>query len=152
MEEWAMREFAGARLYDQRRNKSLAQISEPIYSRPEESFSRVVGSKGRQAIWRMSRDEEVTIKDLQSAGEVVSAISQLGGFVTYAGGPPPDLKSLWIGLRRLHAMVGGWRLARLQLPADLCNKITQLGMVIQTCKFTHLQTHAPATLLKIGLP
>jgi hypothetical protein len=44
--------------------------------------------------------------------EAVRAIAKLGGYTPYRNAPEPGVKVLWVGLRRLEAMVEGWRLAR----------------------------------------
>jgi hypothetical protein len=41
----------------------------------------------------------------------VRAAAKLGGFVPYPAAGEPGVKSLWLGLRRLHDMAEGWRLA-----------------------------------------
>jgi hypothetical protein len=44
--------------------------------------------------------------------EAVRAIAKLGGYTPYRKAPEPGVKVLWLGLRRLAAMLEGWRLAR----------------------------------------
>lgn len=46
----------------------------------------------------------------------VIEIAKLGGYEYYKNGPPPGVKRLWIGLRRLEDMQAGWLLARQGLP------------------------------------
>ena len=46
-----------------------------------------------------------------TVGQAILAIAKLAGFEPYKNGPPPGVKSLWIGLRKLEDMAAGWRLA-----------------------------------------
>ncbi len=55
--------------------------------------------------------EAATGQEIETAREVVRAIAGLGGFVGRPSQKEPGVKSLWLGLRRLEAMVEGWRLA-----------------------------------------
>lgn len=63
-------------------------------------------------------EEEVAVlaqaegKPIETVSEAVLAIAKLGGHVSYRSAGPPGVKRLWLGLRRLEAMVEGWRLAR----------------------------------------
>ena len=44
--------------------------------------------------------------------DVVRAIAQLGGFPGHPAAGEPGVKTLWLGLRQLEAMVQGWQLAQ----------------------------------------
>ena len=63
--------------------------------------------------------DEVEIQVLQvlakqavtTCAEAVIAVAKLGGYEYYKNAPPPGVKRLWIGLRRLEDMVEGWKLA-----------------------------------------
>jgi hypothetical protein len=46
----------------------------------------------------------------------IRAIAKLGGYEPYKNGPPPGVKRLWIGLRRLEDMAEGWALAMQNWP------------------------------------
>jgi hypothetical protein len=62
-------------------------------------------------------EEEVAVlaqvegKPVETVSQAVTAIAKLGGHVPYRHAGPPGVKRLWLGLRRLEAMVEGWRLA-----------------------------------------
>jgi len=44
--------------------------------------------------------------------EAVRAIAQLGGFPGNPAAGEPGVKTLWLGLQQLEAMVSGWKLAQ----------------------------------------
>jgi len=77
-------------------------------------LSRVVPDTPVQA---MIDEAEVAVLNQQSrtaittVSQAVMAIAKLGGFEPYKNGPPPGVKVLWLGLRKLEAMAIGWRLA-----------------------------------------
>jgi hypothetical protein len=54
-------------------------------------------------------------KPIKTCAEAVIAIAKLGGHEPYKNGPPPGIKRLWLGLRRLEDMAAGWLLAKAQL-------------------------------------
>jgi transposase Tn5 family protein len=55
--------------------------------------------------------EEASGGPVRTARQVVRAIARLGGFAGSPSQGEPGVKSLWLGLRRLEAMVEGWQLA-----------------------------------------
>lgn len=55
--------------------------------------------------------EQATGRPVRTAQEAVRAVARLGGFAGSPSEGEPGVKSLWLGLRRLEAMVAGWRLA-----------------------------------------
>jgi hypothetical protein len=63
-------------------------------------------------------EEEVTVLSaaagaaLTTRREAIRAIARLGGFPGNPAAGEPGVKSLWLGLARLEAMVEGWRLAQ----------------------------------------
>jgi hypothetical protein len=57
----------------------------------------------------LSQAERRSIDTIQ---EAVRAIAKLGGWTPSRQAPEPGVKVLWLGVRRLEAMVEGWRLAR----------------------------------------
>lgn len=66
----------------------------------------------------LSQAEGRPIRTIQ---EAVRAIAKLGGYTPYRRAPEPGVKVLWLGWRRLEAMLEGWRLARRAMigPHDL---------------------------------
>ena len=50
-------------------------------------------------------------KSVETIAKAVHAIARLGGYRASKNQPEPGVKVLWIGLRRLDAMVEGWTLA-----------------------------------------
>jgi hypothetical protein len=56
----------------------------------------------------LSHSERRPITTIQ---EAVRAIAKLGGWTPSRSAPEPGVKVLWLGIRRLEAMVEGWRLA-----------------------------------------
>lgn len=55
--------------------------------------------------------EQATGRPVRTAREAVRGVARLGGFAGSPSEGEPGVKSLWLGLRRLEAMVAGWRLA-----------------------------------------
>lgn len=55
-------------------------------------------------------------RQITTCAEAVIAIAKLGGYEYYKNGPPPGVKRLWIGLRRLEDMALGWLAAKQNLP------------------------------------
>lgn len=55
--------------------------------------------------------EQQTGKPVNTAADVIIAIAKSVGFEHYKNGPPPGVKTIWLGLRKLEAMAEGWRLA-----------------------------------------
>jgi hypothetical protein len=55
--------------------------------------------------------EQAAGRPVRTAREAVRAVARLGGFAGSPSEGEPGVKSLWLGLRRLDAMVAGWRLA-----------------------------------------
>jgi hypothetical protein len=51
-------------------------------------------------------------KSLHRLSRIVGALGQLGGHEPYKIGPPPGVKTIWLGLRRLDSMLEGFRLAK----------------------------------------
>jgi len=72
---------------------------------PEQPAATLLGPEERAVLAQASGRPVETVR------QAVRAIARLGGF----GGSPsegePGVKALWLGLRRLEAMVEGWRLA-----------------------------------------
>jgi hypothetical protein len=64
--------------------------------------------------------EAATRRPLPTVRDVVRAVAKLGGFAGSPSMGEPGVKSLWLGWRRLEAMVEGYRLARRpSVPPDL---------------------------------
>ena len=59
-EEWALREFAGARVAHKMHVEALANLAESLAAAPEVSFSNAVGHGGRQAARRIFRNALTT--------------------------------------------------------------------------------------------
>jgi len=51
-------------------------------------------------------------KPIATARDALLAVAHLAGFVSVPSAPMPGVKTLWIGLRKLHDMAEGFRLAR----------------------------------------
>jgi hypothetical protein len=51
-------------------------------------------------------------KPVTTCAMAVVAMAKLGGYEPYKNGPPPGVKRLWIGLRRMEDMAAGWQLAK----------------------------------------
>ena len=56
--------------------------------------------------------ERYTGKAIGSIEEAVLAIAKIGGFVWVPSAPTPEVKSLWLGFRKLQDVVAGYLLAR----------------------------------------
>ena len=71
----------------------------------------------------MLEQDELTVlalkegKSVKTAQEAIVAIAKLAGYRPTPKGGPPGVKSLWIGIQRLEAMVEGWRLASQSIKA-----------------------------------
>jgi len=68
------------------------------------------------AHWVLEKDELTVLalkegKSVKTAHEAITAIAKLGGYRPTPKGLPPGVKVLWIGIRKLEAMVEGWKLA-----------------------------------------
>jgi Transposase Tn5 dimerisation domain/Transposase DNA-binding len=77
---------------------------------PEAPAREVVTEEEREVLSARGKGE------VRTAREAVRAIAKLGGFEGYPAAGEAGVKSLWQGVRRLQAMVEGWRLARATLP------------------------------------
>lgn len=61
--------------------------------------------------------DEITVlsasikKKVTTIEVAITAICKLGGYQDYANAKDPGVKSFWIGIRKLEAMVEGWKLA-----------------------------------------
>jgi hypothetical protein len=73
---------------------------------PEAPAEEVLGAE-ELAVLR-----EAAPKRVRTAWEVVREVARLGGYEPYRNGPPPGVKTVWRGLRKLHDLLAGWRLAR----------------------------------------
>lgn len=60
--------------------------------------------------------EAIEKKPIATTAAAVVSIAKLGGHTPYKNGPPPGIKVLWIGLRRLEDMEAGWLLAKQDQP------------------------------------
>jgi hypothetical protein len=80
---------------------------------PKQRAGAVVEAEERAVLEQASGGRVETVR------EVVRAIARLGGFAGSPSEGEPGVKSLWLGLRRLEAMVEGWRLAFQSLPATI---------------------------------
>jgi transposase Tn5 family protein len=72
---------------------------------PETPAAQLVAAAERTVL------EQATGGPVATARQVVRAIARLGGFAGSPSEGEPGVKALWLGLRRLEAMVEGWRLA-----------------------------------------
>jgi hypothetical protein len=55
--------------------------------------------------------KQLTGKPVNTAAEGIVAIARSVGFEPYKNGPPPGVKTIWLGLRKIEAMARGWKLA-----------------------------------------
>jgi hypothetical protein len=73
------------------------------------------------AVQFVVEDEELQVltqrekKPVLTTAQAMTAIAKLGGYRPSPKTAPPGVKVLWMGLRRLDAMVEGWRLALRQI-------------------------------------
>ena len=54
---------------------------------------------------------QIEKKPIETISMAILAIAKLGGYRPYRKSPPPGLKALWLGIRRLEAMIAGYKLA-----------------------------------------
>ena len=72
---------------------------------PEKPAGELVAAAERTVL------EQASGRPVATARQVVRAIARLGGFAGSPSEGEPGVKAVWLGLRRLEAMVEGWRLA-----------------------------------------
>jgi hypothetical protein len=72
---------------------------------PEEPAATVAGPEETAVL------EQASGQPIQTVRQVVRAVAKLGGFAGSPSEGEPGVKAVWLGLRRLDAMVEGWRLA-----------------------------------------
>jgi hypothetical protein len=77
---------------------------------PETPAEQVVTAEERAVL------EAVEGRSLPTVRAVTRAIGHLAGFPRYPSAGEPGVRSLWLGLQRLEAMVVGWQLARHHAP------------------------------------
>jgi Transposase Tn5 dimerisation domain/Transposase DNA-binding len=80
---------------------------------PKQPAGTVVDAEERAVL------EQASGRQVETVQEVVRAIARLGGFAGSPSEGEPGVKSVWLGLRRLAAMVEGWRLALQSFPATI---------------------------------
>jgi hypothetical protein len=73
---------------------------------PQTPADQIVSPTERQVL------EAALERPVTTAAEVVLAVAQIGGFRPVPSAPLPGVQSLWLGLRKLEAMVEGYLLAR----------------------------------------
>ena len=54
---------------------------------------------------------QMTKKDVTKLSNAVNELAKMGGYEPYRNGPPPGVKSVWIGLRSLQTMIDTWNAA-----------------------------------------
>jgi hypothetical protein len=55
-------------------------------------------------------------REVRTVRQAVVEIARLVGYEVYRTAPPPGVKRLWLGMRRLEGMVVAWRLQAGSLP------------------------------------
>jgi transposase Tn5 family protein/transposase-like protein len=84
----------------------LLQLTHLARLEPEKPAVEVLAAEELAVLSQAERRPVLTIQ------EAVRAIAKLGGWTASKTAPEPGVKTLWLGVRRLEAMVEGWRLAR----------------------------------------
>jgi Transposase Tn5 dimerisation domain/Transposase DNA-binding len=79
---------------------------------PEAPCEPAVSVEEWEVLWLQFRPGEALPAQPPSLREAVRWIGRLGGFLGRKGDGEPGVKVLWRGLRQLHAMVVGFRLAK----------------------------------------
>ena len=90
----------------------LLYISHISRTRPDAPVGSILDDMEIQVLTAIEK------RQIKTCADAVVAIAKLGGYEPYRNGPPPGVKRLWIGLRRLEDMAAGWSLARQNLPYD----------------------------------
>jgi Transposase DNA-binding/Transposase Tn5 dimerisation domain len=72
----------------------------------------VVNAEEWEVLWRHFQPGQALPREVPGVGVIVRWIARLGGFLARKGDGAPGVKVLWRGLRQLHAMVVGFRLAK----------------------------------------
>jgi hypothetical protein len=73
---------------------------------------RVVSVEEWEVLWHYFHPGQPLPGEVAGVKQVVGWIARLGGFLARKGDGAPGVKVLWRGLRQLHAMVVGFRLAK----------------------------------------
>jgi len=93
----------------------LLHLSYRARQEPEAVCEPAVSREEWEVLWHHFRPGEALPAVPPSLGQAVGWIARLGGFLGRKGDGPPGVKVLWRGLRKLHDMVAGFRLAKAAL-------------------------------------
>lgn len=74
---------------------------------PEGSVSTILSKEEVMVLSRVSKKRTIT-----TIREGVRQLAKLGGFLARKGDKDPGVKTLWLGIRRFHDIMEGWRLAK----------------------------------------
>jgi hypothetical protein len=85
---------------------------------PDASCEPVVAREEWEVLWSHFCPREVLPVHPPTLHQVIRWIARLGGFLARKGDGEPGVKVLWRGLRKLHAMVLGFRLGRARPPSE----------------------------------
>lgn len=72
---------------------------------PEAPAGQIIDETEQAVLTQMTR------KKIETVADVVLAVTKMAGYEPYKNGPPPGVKSLWLGIRMLESMSLGWKLA-----------------------------------------
>jgi hypothetical protein len=84
---------------------------------PEASCEPVVAPEEWEVLWRHFQPDQALPARPPRLHQVIRWIARLGGFLNRKGDGEPGVKVLWRGLRKLHVLVLGFRLARATVPS-----------------------------------
>jgi Transposase Tn5 dimerisation domain len=79
---------------------------------PEQSCTSCLETHQWQALFCSIHKTSIPPQQPPTLGQVVRWIAQLGGFLGRKGDGEPGVKTLWLGLRRLHDIAATWQLLR----------------------------------------
>ena len=84
----------------------IVQLRDWARKSPDEPAELVVRADEKEVLEAVEKRPLLTVRD------VVRAIAHLGGFPRYPSAGEPGVRTLWMGLNRLDAMVEAWHLAK----------------------------------------
>lgn len=83
----------------------LLYITHLARTQPDAPASSVIDETEQAVLTQATRKKVTTV------AEVVAAIAKMAGHEAYKNGPPPGVKRIWLGLRKLQDLAAGWKLA-----------------------------------------
>lgn len=87
----------------------LLYIKHLVRTNPDMPAETIVDDVELSVLNQLSR------KPVKTVADAVGVITRMGGHEPYKNGPPPGVKRIWIGMRKLEVLAEGWRLSRMAI-------------------------------------